>query len=53
MSHESLTERDWARECGCSRVYWNTHESNTTARSLYDKVAENRGFIRYQIELPK
>ncbi|MFG6190908.1 GNAT family N-acetyltransferase [Nonomuraea sp. JJY05] len=42
---------DWARERGCSRVYWNTHESNATARSLYDKVAENRGFIRYQIEL--
>ncbi|MDX3104360.1 GNAT family N-acetyltransferase [Nonomuraea angiospora] len=41
----------WARERGCSRVYWNTHESNATARSLYDKVAENRGFIRYQIEL--
>jgi hypothetical protein len=32
-------------------VYWNTHESNSTARRLYDKVAENRGFIRYQIEL--
>ncbi|MEV0822616.1 GNAT family N-acetyltransferase [Nonomuraea rubra] len=43
---------DWARERGCSRVYWNTHESNSTARQLYDKVAENRGFIRYQIELP-
>ncbi|NJP96594.1 GNAT family N-acetyltransferase [Nonomuraea sp. FMUSA5-5] len=43
---------DWARERGCSRVYWNTHESNSTARHLYDKVAENRGFIRYQIELP-
>ncbi|MET9247006.1 GNAT family N-acetyltransferase [Nonomuraea sp. NPDC003709] len=42
----------WARERGCSRVYWNTHESNATARRLYDKVAENRGFIRYQIELP-
>jgi GNAT superfamily N-acetyltransferase len=41
----------WARERGCSRVYWNTHESNSTARRLYDKVAENRGFIRYQIEL--
>ncbi|MEV4114837.1 GNAT family N-acetyltransferase [Nonomuraea sp. NPDC049695] len=44
---------NWARERGCSRVYWNTHESNTTARTLYDKVAENRGFIRYQIELPR
>ncbi|TMR14304.1 GNAT family N-acetyltransferase [Nonomuraea turkmeniaca] len=43
----------WARERGCSRVYWNTHESNSTARRLYDKVAENRGFIRYQIELPR
>jgi GNAT superfamily N-acetyltransferase len=42
----------WARERGCSRVYWNTHESNSTARRLYDKVAENRGFIRYQIEVP-
>ncbi|MDP4509410.1 GNAT family N-acetyltransferase [Nonomuraea turcica] len=42
----------WARERGCSRVYWNTHESNSTARRLYDRVSENRGFIRYQIELP-
>ncbi|HET6856134.1 MAG TPA: GNAT family N-acetyltransferase [Streptomyces sp.] len=42
---------DWARACGCCRVYWNTHESNSAARHLYDKVAENRGFIRYQIEL--
>ncbi|MGV9771538.1 GNAT family N-acetyltransferase [Streptosporangium sp. NPDC003464] len=44
---------DRARIRGCSRVYWNTHESNSTARRLYDKVAENRGFIRYQIELPR
>jgi GNAT superfamily N-acetyltransferase len=42
---------EWATERGCSRVYWMTHESNATARALYDKVAENRGFIRYQIEL--
>jgi hypothetical protein len=28
-----------------------THETNATARRLYDKVGENRGFIRYQIEL--
>ena len=44
---------EWAEDQGCSRVYWNTHESNSTARRLYDKVAENRGFIRYQIELPR
>jgi len=40
---------DWARAHGCGRVYWHTHESNATARLLYDKVAENRGFIQYQI----
>jgi GNAT superfamily N-acetyltransferase len=42
---------DWAKDQGCARVYWNTHESNTTARRLYDTVAVNRGFIRYQIDL--
>jgi GNAT superfamily N-acetyltransferase len=42
---------DRARERGCSRVYWSTHESNTTARRLYDDVAVNRGFIRYEIAL--
>jgi len=42
---------DWAREADCGRVYWMTHDSNTTARRLYDQVAANKGFIRYQIEL--
>jgi GNAT superfamily N-acetyltransferase len=42
---------DYARAHRCARLYWMTHESNATARRLYDKVAENRGFIRYQIEL--
>lgn len=42
---------DWARQQDCVRVYWMTHETNAAARALYDKVAENRGFIRYQIEL--
>ena len=36
---------------GCGRVYWVTQETNTVARALYDKVALNSGFIRYQIEL--
>jgi GNAT superfamily N-acetyltransferase len=40
----------WARERGCGRVYWHTRASNATARLLYDKVAENRGFIQYVIE---
>src|SRR5215469_1967434 len=42
---------DWARGQHCARVYWMTQDSNAQARILYDKVAENRGFIRYQIEL--
>lgn len=36
----------------CSRVYWLTHESNTTARALYDRVAQNSGFIQYRLPLP-
>ena len=43
---------DWATAHGCQRVYWLTHESNATARRLYDKVADNRGFIQYQLALP-
>jgi len=31
-----------------SRVYWHTHETNHTARRLYDTVAENSGFIVYR-----
>lgn len=42
---------DWAKARDCCRLYWMTHETNATARRLYDKVGENRGFIRYQIEL--
>jgi GNAT superfamily N-acetyltransferase len=41
----------WAREAGCSRVYWHTQAGNETARRLYDRVAENRGFIQYLIQL--
>ncbi len=36
-----------AKESGADRYYWNTQESNATARVLYDKLAEYRGFIRY------
>ncbi|MCM6773758.1 GNAT family N-acetyltransferase [Nocardia sp. CDC159] len=45
----AATEK-WAREHGCSRLYWHTHESNRTARRLYDRVAENRGFIQYVVQ---
>ncbi|TXS21451.1 GNAT family N-acetyltransferase [Streptomyces sp. ms191] len=43
---------DWARTQGCGRVYWNTQASNTTARRLYDRVARDTGFVKYQIDLP-
>jgi GNAT superfamily N-acetyltransferase len=42
---------DWARDQGCGRLYWSTHQSNATARRVYDRVAENRGFIRYERDL--
>jgi GNAT superfamily N-acetyltransferase len=42
---------DVAKARACARLYWMTHATNTDARALYDKVAENRGFVRYQIEL--
>lgn len=46
----ALIEAVYARadELECARVYWLTHETNTTARKLYDQVAENRGFIQYR-----
>ena len=37
-----------ARLAGSPRVYWLTHETNHTARQLYDKVAENSGFLVYR-----
>ena len=46
---ESVVEQ--AREAGSARVYWMTHETNDTARVLYDKLAERSGFIQYRIAL--
>ncbi|MDD8019306.1 MAG: GNAT family N-acetyltransferase [Bacteroidota bacterium] len=37
-----------ARIAGVPRVYWQTHETNTTAMNLYDKIAEKCGFIVYR-----
>ena len=41
----------WARARDCAKVYWSTHETNATARRLYDQVGEYLGFIRYEIKL--
>lgn len=43
---EAVYER--AKIAGCTRVYWLTHQTNATARRLYDQVAENTGFIVYR-----
>ncbi len=40
-----------ARERKCDRYFWLTHQSNATARLLYDKVAKHKGFIRYDYPL--
>jgi GNAT superfamily N-acetyltransferase len=40
-----------ARSAGSTRVYWQTHETNAAARTLYDKVAAHYGFIVYRKEV--
>lgn len=42
---------DRAGAAGATRVYWQTHETNLTARTLYDQVAERSGFIVYRKDL--
>ncbi len=37
-----------AAEKGCDQVYWLTQEFNTAGRRLYDKVATQTAFIKYQ-----
>ncbi len=37
-----------AADAGCPRVYWQTHETNTTAMRLYDTLAEKSGFVVYR-----
>ena len=46
----ALIEAVYARaaEAGSPRVYWQTHETNAVARSLYEKVAERSGFLVYR-----
>jgi GNAT superfamily N-acetyltransferase len=46
---EAVAER--ARQHGAARLYWHTHESNAVARRLYDRLALNRGFMRYEYPL--
>jgi GNAT superfamily N-acetyltransferase len=39
---------DRAKVAGASRVYWLTQETNATARTLYDTLADRPGFIQYR-----
>lgn len=40
-----------ARAAGSTRLYWLTQQDNATARLLYDRLAQHRGFIRYDYPL--
>jgi GNAT superfamily N-acetyltransferase len=41
-----------AKFAGSARVYWHTHESNSTAMKLYNQVATHTGFVVYRKDLP-
>lgn len=41
--------RQEAAKIGVTNVYWMTHETNATARKLYDRVARRTGFIEYDL----
>jgi GNAT superfamily N-acetyltransferase len=36
-----------SKKAGANSPYWLTHQSNATARQLYDRLAQNQGFIQY------
>lgn len=43
-----LAVYEHAKIAGSTRVYWQTHETNTNAMKLYDTVAEKSGFLVYR-----
>lgn len=45
---EAVTQT--ASQAGVQRVYWQTHQTNATARLLYDRIGKHAGFIVYFIE---
>ncbi len=40
-----------ARSAGSEKLYWQTHRTNTTARSLYEQVAKDHGYLLYEMDL--
>jgi GNAT superfamily N-acetyltransferase len=43
---------DSAARAGAERVYWHTHETNTTGLRLYDRIAERSDLVVYRHDLP-
>ena len=41
-----------ATAAGATKLYWQTHESNATARRLYDQLATHDGYLVYERDLP-
>jgi GNAT superfamily N-acetyltransferase len=39
---------DQARQADCARVHWLTHDSNSKAMLLYERVAERSGFLQFR-----
>jgi GNAT superfamily N-acetyltransferase len=39
-------------KAGANTPYWLTHQSNDVARQLYDRLAQNQGFIQYIYTAP-
>lgn len=37
-----------AKAADCTRVHWLTHETNATAISLYEQIADRPGFIQFR-----
>ena len=44
-----MAVQEAAGRLGVTNVYWMTHETNATARKLYDSVARRTGFIEYDM----
>ena len=42
---------DEARGRGAVKYYWLTKADNAPARALYDRIAEHKGFLRYDYQL--
>ncbi|WP_150118844.1 GNAT family N-acetyltransferase [Collimonas fungivorans] len=40
-----------AKAAGGTRVHWLTHETNSTAMQLYDRIAQRSGFVQYRKQI--